>query len=377
MQTLGLDAEELRAYGRGLAQGHTLDIDMRVLDLSGNLIRSLEPAVNSGQVDYNSDEAITRVCRMEFLDPTQSWQFRSDDPSGSVYFDNMIRLWYRIRVPDLDYREVGCAVFTGPVNKFTRQGQVVSIEAQSLESRGLHGVSTLTIRKGTNAIDAIERIMRERCGETRFAFPTTRRRLPANVVVSWEDGTWPWQKAKAIARSLGLQLFYDGAGVLRLRVVPTSAQFVFKSGEGGNIRTQPSEDHDKSQIKNRWVVIGNKPANTATETLDDSHPFSSWALRRNGVREYLTEEISDSRIGSVSAARARARSARARFERMEFGAGITTYPVPHLDNLDMVRIRTEYHDAVERPRQWSFPLTGGDMTVGYNDVVSVPKVRTR
>jgi hypothetical protein len=65
------------------------------------------------------------------------------------------------------------------------------------------------------------------------------------------------------------------------------------------------------------------------------------------------------------------------FERMWFGTTLNTVPVPHLDELDMIRVDTVEHVGNDRLRQWSFPLTGGDMSVGYNDLVTVPRRRVR
>jgi hypothetical protein len=378
VQSLGLSHADLAAYGRALAQTHTLSIELRVLNLSGALVKTIHPIVTGGQVNIDADADVTRSATLTFLDETRALQFDSDSPAdGAIYFDNMVRIWHQIRVPELDGQRVGCAVFTGPIVKFDRTGSEVSIEAQGKESLALFGVRSLTLRKGHNAIDAIRTIMTDRAGEASFAFPSTRRRLPKDVTVSWADEVRPWVVCQRIAASLGLQLFYDGAGVCRLRDMPDGVVFRFHDGEDSNITSAVQVSHDSADIRNRVTVIGAKPKFTYTATLPATHPFSAERLVRNGVLGHRREEITDDRIASVSAAKARALSRVKTFERMWFGTTLNTVPVPHLDELDMIRVDTVEHVGNDRLRQWSFPLTGGDMSVGYNDLVTVPRRRVR
>jgi hypothetical protein len=322
---------------------------------------------------------VARSCTLTFLDEHRSLQFDTDSPNDhALYFDRMIQVRHRVYVPELGKR-ITCPVFTGPLTKFDRTGDEVSIEAQGKESLALNGVPTLTLKKGHNAIDAIHDILALRCGETRFAFPATKRRLPRDVTVSWADEVRPWVVANRIAGSLGLQLYYDGAGWCRLRDMPDDPVFRFHDGDGSNITSAVQVSHDSSDIRNRVSVVGAKPKFTWTANLPDTHPFSATRLARNGVRAagFRIEQISDDRIASVSAAKTRANNRIRGYERMVFGTTLNTVPVPHLDELDMIRVDTEAHVGNDRLRQWSFPLTGGDMSVGYNDLVTVPRRRVR
>lgn len=376
MQKLG-DAATMAAYHATLASTHTVSIEIRVLTLSGALVTSLRPQAHSGQVNIDADAEVTRSCTLTFLDESRSLQFDTDSPNDTaLYFDNMIQVVHRVMVPSLGTR-IACPVFTGPLVKFDRTGDEVSIEAQGKESLALDGVPTLTIPKGTNAVQAIRDILTLRAGEDKFGFPRGTARLPRATVVSRDSERSPWKIAKGIAYSQGLHLFYDGAGICRLRDIPTAPVFTFRTGEGGNITAPVQVTHDKSEIRNQVIVTGSKPQHTATVDLDDSHSFSSWRQGRNGVRKYFTEEISDPNIGSKSAARTRALQRLALYDDMQFGATWSSVPVPHLDELDPVRVETDEYTGRERLRQWSFPLTGGDMSCGYNDLVAVPRRRVR
>lgn len=374
MQSLGLSAANRTVFGDGLALPHTKSIELRVLDLSGNLLTSLRPTANSGQVNIDADADVTRSATLTFRDDTGSFQFTSGSPAdGAVYFDNMIQVVYKVRIPALDNLRVDCPVITGPLVKFDRTADEVSVEIQGKEALALNGVPTMTIPKGRNAIAAIRDILEDRCGETRFSFPATTRRLPAALTVGWEDEVRPWVVCEKIAKSIGLHLFFDGPGVCRLRTLPTAPVFTFRTGEGGNITSPVQVTHDKEQLRNRVSVVGSKPSHKATASLADSHPASSWSLRRNGVRTYLTEAIEDTNIGSIAAAKARATAVMARYEALQFGTTFNAVPVPHLDELDLVHVEAGPHISNERLHQASFPLTGGDMSVGYTDLVAAPR----
>jgi len=379
VQTLGLTSADLAAYVAAWSHSYVMDVQVRILTLSGDLVTTIAPALDSGQVNLDTTADVTRSATLAWLDPTGALQFEPDSPAdGAVYFDNMAQVRVRMFVPALG-RVVTCPVFTGPLVKFDRTGDEVSVECQGKEALAMHGVPTMTLRKGHNAVAAIRTIMSERAGEDTFGLPSgVTRRLPKDVHVGWEDEVQPWAVCKSIASSLDMQLYYDGAGVLRLRDYPSAPVYTFKDGQGGNITAPLTVSHDKSNIINQVVVIGHKPADhTAHATLPSWHPASPKSLARNGVWTYLRQTITDDKIGSKKAAQARADRDLARVTNLSFGSTFNALPVPFLDELDMVRISTTAYASTERLRQFSFPLTGGDMTVGYTDAVSIPKTYKR
>jgi hypothetical protein len=374
----GLSAAQLPAYAEALASTHNLHVQVELLDLSENLLHRLHPRVNSGQVNCSADDDVTRSATIEFFDPTQSISFDSDSPSDSAfYFDRMIKIRYGVPV---DGEVHWSSVFTGPMIKGDRTADVFSVEAQGKESRAMHGVPTMTLKRGHNAVDAIHDFLYERTGERRFAFPSLPNRLARPAVVSWEDDKTPWVVCKKIAASLDLQLFYDGDGVCRLRREPSSSQFRFHTGELGNITSQVQVSHELASIHNRVRVVGSNKHHVYETGLDythPGHPASPSKLGRNGVDFYVRQEIVNRHLRSKAAAKAAALKNMERAAKLQYTNTFNALPVPHLDELDMVRIHTPEYVGTERLRQWSFPLTGGDMTVGYNDLVSLPRRKNR
>lgn len=377
MLKMGMTPDELRQYEARLAAPHGVTVELLVLDTDGKLKASIRPTANTAQVDLDISREVTRSATLTFNDPNRSLQFDSDSPNDSaLYFDRMIQIRHVVDVPAMG-RSLSCPVFTGPLVKFDRTGDEVSIEAQGKESLARRGGPALTIKRGHNAVEAIRTIMTDRVGETRFGFPSMRNRLPADVHVTWEEVKWPWPVCKRIARSLNLHLYYDGAGVCRLRELPQAPAFTFKSGDGGTVTSQVQVSHDLSTVRNRVHVVGSKPAHQDDAVLDVSNPLSPYRLRINGVQRYFTEEVSAPNIRSKAAAAARAKVLLQHYERMQFGTTFNAVPIPHLDERDLIRIDTDEHRGVDRLQQFSLALTGGDMTVGFNDMVALPRRRNR
>lgn len=369
-----LSGSDLAAYVAAWSASYVMDVQVKVLTLSGDLVTVLHPALDSGQVNLDTTADVTRSATLSWLDPNGSLQFEPDSPAdGAVYFDNMVQIVMRIYVPALG-DSYGLPMFTGPLVKFDRTGDMVSVEAQGKEALAQHGVPTMTLRKGQNAVSAIRTIMAQSAGEDTFGLPTSNtKRLPKDVHVGWDDTLQPWVVCKKVASALGMQLFYDGAGVLRLRDLPGHPVYTFKDGPGGNITAPVTVSHDREGMVNQVVVVGHKPAHhTAKATLPNWHPASPYALARNGVRTYLRETITDPKINSKSAAQARANARLDDVAKLQFGSTFNALPVPFLEELDLVRIDTEQYVSSERVRQLSIPLTSGEMSVGYTDVVSVP-----
>jgi len=374
VQTLGLSKTDRATYLAALSHSYVMGTELRVLTLDGTLVTNIKPAMQDGQVNIDTSGDVTRSATMTFQDPGASLQFSPDSPGdGAVYFNNMVQVRVSVYVEALG-DTVTCPVFTGPIVKFDRTGDLVSLEAQGKESFGLNGCPTLTLRKGHNAVDAIHDILSMRTGETKFSLPQgNTRRLPSDVHASWDDDHQPWKVCKNIAASLGMQLYYDGAGVCRLRDLPGAPVYTFRDGDGGNITAPVAVSHDKTELRNQVHVVGKKPAHQATANLPDWHPASSWNLRRNGHRTYLRVSIQDNKIGSTSAAKARANNVLDQYLRLHFGCTFSALPVFPLEELDLVHISTDQYTSSERLRQASFPITGGDMTFGYTDVVSAAK----
>jgi len=376
---LGLTSAELQAFHRALAASHTVKVSVAVLDMNGDAITSITPQVIDGQVNVDADAEITRSATVTFLDPHHALHFDSNAPSdGAIYADRMIRIFYSVLVDELGKR-VSVPVFTGPLVKFDRSGDTVTIEAQGKELFGMSEMyRPLTLKKGMNTVEAIRTVLRTRMGEQRLALPAgTRAKLPKTV--SYDRLAFAWQKAKSLAASIDRHLYYDGAGTCRLRRPSGTPVFTFLAdAEHANITSDVQVSNSMDSVKNLIWVKGGKPKGAkkavgAVAAAPASHPLSPQRIGQNGVPRYLVEVIQNDNIRSTAAARALAK--RTLNSRLSTVSGVTfnSVPIPHLDPLDLVRVQTGDFSANVRIRSWSLPLsTSGDMSVGYLRRVAKP-----
>lgn len=309
----------------------------------------------SAQVNFPGSSAeVSRTMTLDMLDPTHALHLDSDSPAdGGVYADRFIQVTQTVESPLLA-APASVSVFTGPLVKFSRDGEVVQIEAQGKEQRARTDVPSMTCHKGEFVVDAIEKIMRHRCGETRFSFPQgVRDKLPDDVVIGRAEKNQPWRVCLALARSIGMQLFYDGRGVLVLRDVPKRP--VIELLPTGLI----SVEYDWQDMFNRVEVDGKQGVH-GSAVVPHWHPLHPEKMGRNGVDWQHTKFIEDSKISTNAQADRVAEAELNRLVAQSVKASGTVVPVWHLDPRDPVAVGDEamvLEDA-------SFPLAGGDMTIG-------------
>lgn len=383
MQRMGLTRAELRAYHKALRDNQTRRVRVAVQNLDGETLAHLTPTVLDGQVIVDLDAEVTRTLTMQFLDPNHALNFDSDSPDdGALYADRMLRVYYSVRVPDLG-RHVSCVVFTGPLVKLDRNGDVVTIEAHGKERLALGELwRPLAIKKGTPKVDAVRTLM-DQAGETRYAFPTLKTRLPKRKSVNRFQSAW--KVARHIAHSMDRQLFYPGNGICTMRHYPRTPLFTFNTGERGEVVSDVAISNTMDDFRNVVLVVGGKPKGAkhrvrARAIAPKHHPLSPDRLGRNGQPRFMVEKIEDDSIRSRKEARRRAE--RVLEDRLRSVAQVTfdSVPIPHLDPGDWVRVRTDDGVVSFRLRQFSIPLgTEGEqvMPIGYLKKTDVSRRRIR
>lgn len=378
MMTLGLSTTERRAYEAALRGSHTRRIDVDILTLNGGVLSSVSNQLLDGQVNVDADAEITRSCTLTFLDPAHALNFDTDSPDdGAIYSDRMIRVRYGIYVEELG-RYVFATVFTGPVTGLSRDGVTVTVEAQGKEALAMGAVWTpITLRKGMLVTGALRVLMSSRAGETRFSIPDFRNSAGKQPTLpkarSLDRFAIVWPAAKALARSINKQLFYDGAGVLVMRNHSTAVKYTFKPGRDGNILTDVAIDYQIADVKNTVNVKGQPPkgktgAVSATAVAPKTHPLSPERMGRTGAPRHLVEVIEDTSIRSHTAAMDLAKRKLAQFLREAVEVSFDALPVPHLDPDDMVSVQTPEFTLKFRLRKFAIPLAPNGapaMPVGY------------
>lgn len=385
MQKMGLTAAERRAFHNVLRSAHTRRIRITVTDLDGDVQADLSDRLLDGQVIVDADAEVTRTATLSLLDPKHSLNFDTDSPDdGALFADRMIRIYYSVLVPSLG-RHVSVVVFTGPITKLDRKGDVVDVEAQGKESLARGAIwRPLTLKRGTLKTDAIRTILKDRAGERRFALPDLKASLPkARSFDRWAEA---WASAKSIARSMDRQLFYPGTGVATLRLIPRRPVWTFRTGTGGDVVSDVAISYLLADVKNTIVVRGGIPKGKKERVrfvaiANPKHPLSPQRLGRNGIERHLVEVIEDDSIRSEKEAETKARRILEDRLRAVVEATFDSLPIPHLDELDLVRVETGDTAVEFRLRRFSIPLGSGDpgppMPVGYHKKTTVNRRRIR
>lgn len=377
MIPLGLSAPDTAALERQMRATSQVRVQLRLLDLEHGEQADLSDRLLEGQVNIDTSGETDRQLSCTFDDPRHSLSLDSDAPGdGALYADRMLQASYGFYVPALG-RWVDVPIFTGPIATMNRDGGQVQVSCLGKEHlAGGQAWRPLTLKKGMNTGDAIRAILRERAGERRFAFATSKHRLPKAFSLGRMDS--PWIVARSLAESIGRHLYYDGAGVCRLRRAPATSLFTF----GGTlVLSNPRVSYDLANVVNTVWVKGHKPKGkdrvTAVAVAPRNHPLSPFRLGRDGEPRHIVAVVERDGVRSKKDANQLAKRTLAGGLREGVTCEFDSLPVVHLDPLDVVRLDTDEASLTFVLRQASLPLThDGSMSVGALKRVS-PNKRIR
>lgn len=368
MIPLGLTASEQAAFHRALLDSHDIDVRVSLLTLEEDPAGDLSSWILGGQVVVDNYEAVTRSCQLTVLDPEGRAGIDPDRPGDSTYLDRMISVNYGVWVSELD-RWVRVPVFRGPIVKASRDGDVLEIEALGKEHL-LRGETGWTKMYPANSFRTwVIRDIAYRSGERRMSVPDWKPRTSkSTVMVKIRQQSVPWDWMQVAAKSMSGNLWYDGAGMLRLRKNPTRQSWTFTEDQ---LLSVPKVTVDDQELFNAVWVKGQAPEGKkfvveARGQLPASHPNSPVSLGRHGARRIMTDFIEDDSIRTsleaLGVVNRRIRELQiARYE-VEFEC----LPVPHLDPHDVALLAWDEMPTTFRLRRWTLPLVAGEsMAVGF------------
>jgi hypothetical protein len=384
---LAISSATQAIFHETLTDHHAVHVTVRATDLNGAKIADLDWRLLDGQVNIDATAAVTRWATLSLLDPNRTMAFDSGSPvDGAMFYDRMVQIFYNVLTP-VGWVEV--PLFTGPVTKLDRSDDVVNVECQGKERLAMGQVwRPLTYKKNARKVDVIRAILRDRAGETRFTFPESSERLPTDYAIGRMNT--PWGVAQTVAKGMGggLQLFYDGRGVCRLRPRPQTSVYHFRTGDNQAVTSPPKITYSLEDARNTVWVRG--AASTATSgnfgtikigavaNAPYSHPLSASKLGRdvNGVRvpRYLVEEYVNPSIMTQSLAQRFADSILASRLLESVDVAFDSMPIPHLEPEDVCWLATDEFSSAFRFTRGSIPLVARDdshMTVGYIGKVSL------
>lgn len=366
---------------------HRRKIVVTLTDLDHQPIADLSTGFLTGEVTYDTTRQPTRVATIELLDVSRSLQFEPDSPSSiPLHFSRMIRIGWSVYVPALQ-RWVTCPIICGPIVDFDREGAVarITLEGKERLAMGEAGRSRVFPKK-TKKLTVLRGLLTE-AGETRFDLAQdseTLTTIPEPVTVRSAD-PW-WSKARSVAASMDHQLFYDGRGVAVLRKISGRPAFTF---DKQTLASEVTFDRDPTGVRNRWIITGAKPRGqkqriSVDVRLPAGNALSGQKLGRvaGGERKprWLIEREENSSVKTTAEALRRARRKRDDALRVPTNYTFSCLPIPHLEELDMVRVATDEGTFMVRMQQWTLPLSldgAPVMTVGSLRRTTVPTRRLR
>lgn len=126
---------------------------------------------------------------------------------------------------------------------------------------------TKSIAGGSDFLDALLNVVQEALPAVEYDFVQRTATTPTLLA---EEGDDRWQFALDMAASIGLELYFDGDGVMLLRVIPevgsSGPDIYLVEGQGG-LEVKPpslldaSKTLSRTDSHNRWIVTGDNPDN--------------------------------------------------------------------------------------------------------------------
>jgi hypothetical protein len=365
MLSLGLSTADQKLFERSLfsSPGYNLKVTVQILDLNHNYLLDVSDRLIDGQVNVAYLADVDRTLTLTLIDPDEVIGFDSSSPSdGALYADRMIRVVYSV-YSQLLPRWVDVPIFCGPVTRVARDDAIVSVECQGKESlyrEPSMAWAAKTYYKGSKVTDAIRDILGTKGGETKFDLPEWAATLPRDYSLITETPIWSLAMT-LVGSGATRQMFYDGRGVLRLRLIPSTPSFTFTEE---HLTSIPKLSYDMSAIRNVAMVKGGtptgKPQITSIRHLPVADPASSTSLARNGVLRRLVEVVEDTTIMTQAAGDTRAADVL-----KAVGIGNTefdfdSFPIPHLEPGDSFQLTTRDFSIQLRATQFSIPLKAGN-----------------
>ena len=359
MIELGLDDVQRRQYFETLRRDHRMRVLLTLLDPGEKYIGAIDGRITSGQVVGDAAQKIPTSAQLAMEVSRLPRPPRRGD---------MIRIRREVLTP---FGWYGPPLFHGPVDKATLDDTTLSLDLLDKNSLLMQETRSVHLyRKGLTRVGVIRDIAYDR-GERRFDLPEwPNAKLAAPLQI--RPGKQPWSYMLIQARSMRTQLFYNGAGALRLRRHPTGTSLWF-SQDDGVVLTPPKTVESDADLINAVKVIGKPPAGKkwkieAKAYIPPWHRLSPEKLARAGgdSKTYRWEVIEDETIRTKKDAQAAADRRVKELLAQTGGVTFTALPHPGIELGDVEYINAGSVQVPYRLSSYSIPLVAEEpMTIGY------------
>ncbi len=369
MLPMGLTAAQQAQLLALLYGNHNLDTVVRLMDTSHNYLDDLSDQFMDGNVVIDSDAPdADRALDITFLDPLRKIHLDPDSPHPSAMFiANMISVVYCISSPD-GAVVFNIPVFCGPIDDVTRNGVFLNVVCLGKEKLSSDNAWVgRTWKKNYFKTSIIKQLLAS-TGEVKLGdIPNLPYKTGGVFAIKRDEN--PWAKSKRLASTMGMQLFYDGRGVPRLRYTPSKSVITI---DERRITTMPQFGYDLKSAVNAVQVIGGKPKGAKNRinyriVASDSHPLSPKRVGRNGVPRYLNPIlIDDQNLKTNSDVRDMAERTLNSHLLASIDTTFDMFRNPLLEPMDIGYLAYEGFATNIALRRFTIPLrNSGDSSVGY------------
>lgn len=213
-------------YKERIKQSHGVSSRVEVLD-QGVVVANL--IVERGQVQMDAGADIQRQVTCTVMDPSGLWT-PSDLTDLLAPNGNELRVWRGIYMPGIPFQpdslieeipQGDFGIYDVDATSNITGGSKLVVVAYDRGKRIQEAKfdAPYVIAAGTNYGTAIQNLIRDRLSGTTlsFRFEGTNATTPLLVFKVGDD---PWKAVRDMAYSIGMEVFFDGLGVVVMRTVP-------------------------------------------------------------------------------------------------------------------------------------------------------------
>lgn len=384
MFNAGLSLTDRLELVRTLATSHRRSWRVQITDLDQMPVAHISERILDGevQVDWDGEEA-TRAATLLIFDPDFDLGFDTPNGDSGVWFlDRMVQVFVQVELID-SKRWIEIPIFTGPIRKFRRIKDVVTLDCVGKDVFARKAWPRLILQQHTNRIEGIRTVL-ESLGEAFFRFEAeTNERFAGNQTIDRNMQASPFGWCRMQASAMGLRLYYDGAGYAVLRPFkPDEPVFTFSDGDGGTVVTEPHAEGDFTPIVNvlraegQQQPNGTNPFYEAVVSVDS--PIHPSKLTRNGKPVWIGEVIERDSITSERNARTVAENELRDRQFTAFTTQFDALPMFLLEENDTCRLLTDGFATTFTAKKFGFGFgTSQTMPVGYKKSIAPQAAKIR
>lgn len=364
-------------YLRLLKTHHQVTTKVYVLNNARQYLADASSRLLSGGVDMDVSAETSRVAKLTLLDPMQDLGI---DPTGyafgSQYYDRMLQIFHEVSGFDGSAPHT-VPIFTGPITKASRDGVVLSIEAKGMEILLQDGLlRDFSYPVGWTRFQVIQDAIINTSGERSFNNQTGNTQV-LTAPWSMEAGENLWEGLQEMCDAMGMNIFYNGAGICQVK--PKGHMPVF-SIDSTWMTEDPEYTFDMRNLKNVVrmtgavgpLVPGQEETRMSVEAWPSpQHPFSPQSLARNGALRIVPIVHSDDSLGEWENLWNAAWLTLNANLRWATQATAVTATIPFLEEYDVININHPKVWADTMLSQWSITLVGdAEMSLNFTSTSS-------